>query len=456
MTDMYKFRIKDLKVTLKGAVVRSVKRWPTTFGRRRIWLSKTQWWNAEKLKELQLYLLKRIISHAYETVPYYSDTMSKLALTPDDIQTLEDITKFPLLSKADIKAASDKLVSRKFNKMFLRTAHTGGTTGERLVLKRDLRSIVNEHAFVRRQFDWAGISLADRCAYMMARVIAAPSRKLKKPYRYDAAMKELTLSTFHLSVDTICTFAKAITDYKIKALVAHPSAASILAKGCLNKGIRVPLKAVLTTAETLDSAKKEIISKAFECKVYDFYGSSERVCYIQTCEHSSYHIVPEYGLTELLPADSPNDDCCRIVATGFWNMAMPLIRYDTGDLVRIGDHICQCGRAFPVIAKIVGRESGVLITSSGRIFGAAALEAIMENVLFSMHNMPILECQMIQESFDTMTLEYVPLEGFCQKDADKLRLLAAEHLPSDFKINIRPVEQIRKTVSGKALSLVIS
>jgi phenylacetate-CoA ligase len=450
-----KVRFKDITATLNGARACLLKRHVGPFRRRRQWLAKTQWLNAEQLNKLQLDLLRRIVTHSYETVPYYREMMTKLGFRPGDIQSLEDVQRFPILRKSDVKAAGEKLFSRKFSKMFVRTAYTGGTTGERLMLKRDLRSIGNEHAFVRRQFDWAGIDLVDRCAYMMARVIAPTSRKVERPYAYDAAMRELTLSVFHLSKDTIPIYAKAVMDYEIKALVAHPSAAYILAKGCLDKGIRISLKGVLTTAETLDSAKKETISKAFGCKVYDFYGSGERVCYIHTCERGSYHIIPEYGLTELLPAGAPNKDCYKIIATGFWNMAMPLIRYDTGDLVQPSSNTCQCGRAFPTVKRIVGRESSILTTHSGITLGASTLEAIMENVLFAMQKMPVLEGQVIQESRDIMTLEYVPLRGFCQKDADTLKLLVEENFPEDFKVNVRPVEKISRTVSGKALSLVI-
>jgi phenylacetate-CoA ligase len=453
---MYGLGLENNKATLKGVITRSVKRWPGTFGRRRKWLNKTQWYNADDLKKLQLELLRRIISHSYETVPYYTSLMKNLGLTPDDIRNTEDIAKFPVLHRADIEAAGDKLVSGKFCRMFLRTAHTGGTTGARLTLKRDLWSIGNEHAFVRRQFDWAGIGLSDRCAYMMARVIASTARKTEKPYVYDAAMKELTLSTFHLSEQTIPVYAKAIADYDIKALVSHPSAAYILAKGCLDKNIRITLNAVLTTAETIDQGRKDTISKAFGCKVYDFYGGSERVCYIQTCEHGTYHIIPEYGLTELIPAGSPNDGSFRIVATGFWNMAMPLIRYDTGDLVLPSVGNCKCGRAFPMVNKIVGRESNILITRSGATLGTSIIEAIMENILFAMQKMPVLEGQVIQESRDAMTLEYVPLKGFCQKDADKLKALVADNFPDDFTVGVRAVEKISRTASGKALSFVIS
>jgi phenylacetate-CoA ligase len=449
-------RFKNIIATLNGAKACLLKRHTGPFRQRRRWLAQTQWLDVEQLSKLQFDLLRRIVTHSYETVPYYREMMTELGIRLYDVQSLEDIKIFPILRKSDVKAAGEKLFSKKFNKMFLHTAYTGGTTGERLVLKRDLRSIANEHAFVRRQFDWAGIGLRERCAYMMARVIAPTARKVEKPYVYDATMKELKLSVFHLSEDTIPIYSKAIMDYAIKALVSHPSAAYILAKGCLDKGIRIPLKAVLTTAETIDQTQKDTISEAFGCKVYDFYGSGERVCYIHTCEHESYHIIPEYGLTELVRAEPPNDDSYRIIATGFWNMAMPLIRYETNDLVQINNVTCRCGRAFPIVIKIVGRESSILTTPSGRMLGASAAEAIMENVLFAMQKMPVLEGQVIQESHDIMTLEYVPLRGFCQKDADKLRSLVADNFPDDFKVNVRPVEKISRTVSGKALSLVIS
>ena len=77
----------------------------------------------------------------------------------------------------------------------------------------------------------------------------------------------------------------------------------------------------------------------------------------------------------------------------------------------------------------------------------------MENVLFDMRDMPILYAQMIQESPDVMTLEYVPLGSLSREDVHKLRQMVKQHLPSDFKINIRSVKEIERTVSGKALSL---
>jgi len=61
------------------------------------------------------------------------------------------------------------------------------------------------------------------------------------------------------------------------------------------------LRCVLTTSETLDEGKKIVISSAFECPVFDFYGGAERVCHIHTCEKGSYYVVPAYVPDKAFP-----------------------------------------------------------------------------------------------------------------------------------------------------------
>jgi len=188
--------------------------------------------------------------------------------------------------------------------------------------------------------------------------------------------------------------------------------------------------------------------------VFDYYGSAERVCYIHTCEKGSYHILPEYGLTELIPADAPNEDCCRVVATGFWNLAMPLIRYDIGDLVQPREGNCSCGRAFPMVQRIIGREGTYIRTPSGRILGAMAIEYILARVLYSMYKMPILEGQIIQESDNLIVLEFVAMDSFTGEDEKHLLSLLREEIPSEMEVSVRRIEKMKQTVNGKYLSFV--
>ncbi len=325
--------IKDLKLTWRGAYTCLLKRHFGPFAKRRAWLEKTQYESPERLQQIQLELLQYLIRHVYETVPFYTQYMKQQGFGPDDIRSLKDIERFPIITKADLKREGSAFVSTKFKHKRMRTVHTGGTTGATLPIRRDLRSIQNEHAFVRRQFDWASVSMSDRVAYLTWRRVAGV-HDTERLYGYDAALKELHLSTINLSEQTIEPYAETMRNYKVKALNAYPSAAFFMAKGLLAKQQTLPLKAVLTTSETLEPSQRKLIEQAFECPVFDYYGSAERVCYIHTCEKGSYHILPEYGLTELIPAEGPNEGACRVVATGFWNLAMPLIRYDIGDLVQ--------------------------------------------------------------------------------------------------------------------------
>ena len=64
-------------------------------------------------------------------------------------------------------------------------------------------------------------------------------------------------------------------------------------------------------------------------------------------EKSSYHLQPEYGYTELSPIKNTGT-YNKVISTGFWNLALPLIRYNIGDSIVPSDKSCLCGRSFPL------------------------------------------------------------------------------------------------------------
>jgi len=310
-----------------------------------------------------------------------------------------------------------------------------------------LFSIGNEHAFVRRQWDWAGIGFGDRCAYLTGRLIAKPDQK-KKLYAYDPVMKELVLSTYHLSSDTAKDYALVMKKYKVKAIVGYPSAVFMLARTCLRYAIELNLQSALTSSETITESMRNTISKAFNCKVFDFFGSAERVSYIFTCEKGNYHIQPEYGLTELIPVSEDEPENCKVISTGFWNASMPLIRYDTNDVVVKSKTSCSCMRQFPVIKSICGRKGNVIKTPSGREYGVAILTHLLYGTNY------ITESQIIQDALDHITIEYVPGEQFSEKHLGNFRELIIKHLPSELKVDLIQVDAIKKTSSGKLRPVV--
>jgi phenylacetate-CoA ligase len=437
----------NLKVAANGLFSMLARRYAGPFWIRRRQLARTQWLAPKALSELQLGLLRRLLKHCYATVPYYRSRMDNVGIKADDIRQLDDVKALPILTRQQILDAGGEMVSSRYPRWLRRTAYTGGTTGTPLALERDIFSIGNEHAFVRRQYDWAGIGMTTRCAFLTGRLVAKPDQT-DHLYAYDPFMKELILSTYHLSQRTARQYAQVMKEYNVKALAGYPSAVHVLAQACKDEGPKLSLSAVLTSSEVLTDSMRKTIEDAFGCRVFDFYGSAERVCYIHTCEGGSYHVVPEYGLTELIPIDEREPTRCRIVSTGFWSLAMPLVRYDLSDVVVRADRQCSCGRAFPVIERIVGRQGDSVVTASGRRFGAA----ILTHLLYGTGN--IVESQIIQDALDHIRIEYVPTPQFSNENMRAFDELIRMHLPSELRVEFKRVDAVRRTESGKIRPVV--
>ena len=440
----------NINVITKGVANLAVKRFLGPFWVQRNWLAKTQWFDEDKLRQIQLERLKNIISHSYKTVPYYKKMMDEYGVRPESIGTLDDIKKIPVLSKRDVLEAEESMISNKYPRWALRAARTGGSTGAPLVIYRNFFSIGYEHAFARRQWDWAGIKFSDRCAYLMSRVVVRPGKKNGQFHTFDPVMKDLILSSHHLSKNTAKQYVQVMKEYNIKAIVGYPSAINLIAKVCLEDELKLDLKAILTTSEMLTNSMRMTVEKAFDCKVFDFYGSAERVCYIHTCNHGNYHVIPEYGLTELVPIENSVGNY-KVIATGFWNYAMPLIRYDTGDIVTKSEDKCPCQRQFQVIKSIDGRDGDVIATPSGKQLGVTLMIQILYVICGSRY---ILESQIVQDRVDHVIIKYVPHEKFAKKDIDDFRCTLSKYLPNDLKFDIKQVNAVEKTISGKVRPLV--
>jgi phenylacetate-CoA ligase len=441
----------SIKATVNGAAHLFVKRYAGPFWIRRRWLKNTQWLSKPELQDIQLRLLRRLIRHCYDSVPYYRRLMEERGIEVDSIKTLDDIKKFPIINKKEVLKAGDSIISRRYPKWTLRKGRTGGSTGTPMIVYRNLFSLATEHAFARRQWDWAGVGLREKCAWIFQRVVAPPEKKNARLYEYDPIMKELTLSAYHCSPDTALDYAKAIKHYGIEVLVGYPSAVYLMAKTCIEKGFTLDLQVVLSTWEAMTEQMRKTIAEAFGCKIFDFYGSGERVVAIHKCERGCYHIIPEYGITELLPMEGYEKGYYRVVATGFWNKAMPLIRYDMGDVVTKSSGYCSCGREFPVVDSIIGKEGDVIRSPSGIQLGVTAVVQILYTI-GGINN--ILETQFVQDALDHIVVEYVPGAKFSEDDLANMNACAAKYLPHDIKVDFKQVKAVRRTLMGKIKPII--
>ena len=412
------------------------------------WLEKTEHLSRRELLELQTRELKRVINYSYYNVPYYRRVFRKHDLKPDDIKTIEDLKKIPILTKEDVRYNFKSLISQRYHRWQYSIKHTSGTTGTALNIVWSNEATMKEYAFVERIRRRAGVDSRELHATFAGRIVV-PLRQTKPPFwRYNSAEKQYYFSMHHLTKENLKYYTEKLRQIHPSYIEGYPSLIYVIAEYILKYEDPIPIKAVFTSSETLLSYQREIIEKAFQCKVFDRYGMTELAASIGECEEGGYHIDAEYGIIEFLKdgEEVSEGEVGEMVCTSFINDAFPLIRYKVGDLARPMESTCSCGRTLPLVKEIIGRIDDILITKRGAYLGR------LDHIFKEMHN--IKESQIVQENIDKIIVKVVPREEFSEKDIGKLIEEFQKRLGSDMEIEIKLVDQIPREKSGKFKAVI--
>jgi phenylacetate-CoA ligase len=404
-------------------------------------------WSIEQLREYQNEKLRNLIEHCYHNVDYYREIMDSQGLKPSDINSVDDLREFPVLTRDDLRNNSDRLISKTHKKSRLILGHTSGTTGSPLEFYYDKNICLLKNVVDWRQKIWGGVKPRDRMAFFHGRVVVPIEQNRPPFWRMNYVMNHLFFSSFHMSKKNIDRYADKLKSFRPAAVEGYPSTLSIIANYLLKKAVRIDLKAAFTSSETLLPEQREAIEKAFNCRLYDFYGLAERVMFATECEYNSgHHINMDFGITEVLGKDdkpAKNGELGRIVATGLHNYAMPLIRYKTSDITSISDEKCACGRTFPTMKAVATKDEDIITTPDGRLISSS----ILTHPFKPMHN--IAESQLIQEDRNNLTIKIVKREGYTDSDTVHLTDELKVRLGNEIGIKIEFVDSIPRTKSGK-------
>lgn len=409
-------------------------------------LEKSQYVNDKIQREEQDRKLSILITHCYNNVPYYQNLFHKIKLKPKDISSQKDILKLPLTTKEDVRIHRDQFLSRTANKWLVKKAQTSGTTGKPLVLFRDRYSTVFENAMIWRQYRWAGVNPGSRIATLRGYLVKEIADMNAPFWRNNYAQKRLLMSSYHISNDTALNYLSELKKFKPSAIEAYPSSIYSLVKHLkFINATPIKLKAVFTSSENLYSYQRKTIEDYFDCKVYDLYGNAERTNAIGTCEYGSYHVFNDYSVTEFVKAENQDSKSLfEIVGTNLNNFAMPLLRYQTGDLADLqdSDKPCNCGRALPVIKRVESfRVDEHLTTPDGR-----RLQSV-EQMAEGLNN--VQEYQVVQEKIDLILIKVVTTEHYNNDDERLILKKAQDRLGKSMRITVEPVEMIERTKGGK-------
>jgi len=287
---------------------------------------------------------------------------------------VESINQFPIIDKRTVRNNLDDFIcGRKLRRL---KATTGGSTGQPFVFYMDrLKTRQIEKAFIFDLWSRVGYKMGDKIFNLRGR-----TPKKGKFIQHDFLFNIYYASSFDLKSETIELYVKEINKIRPKYLHGYPSTMFQLANllNLANKRLEFCPVAVFCGSEKLFPFQRALIEKVFQCRVYSWYGHSECLALGGECEFShDLHFYPQYGYTELIPTQTKNSagkEIYSIVATGFNNNIMPMIRYQTGDYAVLADNQqCACGRNYLLIEEVLGREQEFIVDSCGDLISATSL-----------------------------------------------------------------------------------
>ncbi|MGH7146274.1 MAG: phenylacetate--CoA ligase family protein [Nitrospiraceae bacterium] len=326
-------------------------------------------------------------------------------------------------------------------------AKTGGSTGKALEIFCDRRCEELRHAAEIRSNRWANWDVGDKVAALWGN--PPLPRTLKQKIRNALHDRLIYLDTVNLSERSMTDFVQDWRRYRPAVLFGHSRSLYMFARFLQEKSIDdIRPKGIVSTSMMLLQPERELIEKAFLCKVTDRYGSEEVGLIACECEtHSGMHLNIEHLYVEFIKDDGtrarPGEEGC-IVVTDLMNKGMPLIRYKIEDVAVPSDKQCPCGRGLPVMERVTGRTADFLVKPDGTLVAGVSL---IERTLTAIPG--IEQMQVVQDRLGELVVNIVPMPQFDQRGADRLVAEFEKVFGSETDIRLRYVQNVRQEPSGK-------
>lgn len=408
---------------------------------------RSQWWGPDELGAHQDWELAALVAHCYERVPFYRRVMDERRLRPADVATRGNLHKLPIVTKDMIRSDPAAFLARGVQAGSLKESPTSGTTGASFTVLWDRETDVLWNAVLWRHRAWSGFRLGMRYASLLGRVIV-PLEQSRPPFwRWNRPWNQVLFSSFHLKAGNIGAYVDAMRLFGIEALECYPSTGYILARFLEDRGERLALRHVVTSSETLLPIQRELMEKVFGTQVLDYYGMSEAVLFAGECGRGSgYHLHAEIGIAEIVDERGepvPTGRHGRVLGTGLVNRAMPLLRYEIGDVSAIRPEACPCGRGLPRLDSVTTKAEDIVVAPDGRLISSSTLTHPFKPLD------RVERSQIVQESLDRLLIRIVPRPGYGEEDTRHLLHEMQRRVGQEMQIRVELVEDIPIGTSGK-------
>jgi phenylacetate-CoA ligase len=409
-------------------------------------LEETQWWASDRLRTLQLQRLQRLVASAYERVPYYRGLMDQTGFAPTDVRSLEDLQRFPPLTKEAVRSHTEELKASDAED--LARFNTGGSSGEPLVFYIGKERVSHDVAAKWRATRWWDVDIGDPEIVVWGSPIELSAQDRLREIR-DRVLRTRLIQAFEMSPQNLDRFVAQIRAFRPRMLFGYPSSLALIARHARKAGQRLDdlgAKVTFVTSERLYEDQRATIEEAFACPVANGYGGRDAGFIAHACRDGRLHITAEDIIVEILDREDrplPPGQPGEILVTHLATRDFPFIRYRTGDVGVMSAEPCPCGRGLPVLAEIQGRTTDFVVARDGTIMHGLALIYVVRDVP------GVSAFKIVQESLDHTRVLLV-----LEADFDRHRLADIEQgmrarLGPGVRIDLELVASIPSEASGK-------
>ena len=378
------------------------------------------------LKALQLERLQKTVRHCMNS-PFYQQKFKELGITPDDIKTLDDVSKLPFTSKEDLRENYPFGLACVSMKDCVRLHSSSGTTGNPTVVLHTQKDLD----------EWA--NAVARCLWMVG---SRPEDVFQNSAGYGMftaglgfqyGAEKVGMLTVPAAAGNTIRQIKFIKDFGTSVLHAIPSYASRIYEVMKEEGVDprkdTKLRVLCIGAEPHSEEQRQRIEQNLGVKAYNSYGISEMMgpgVAFECPEQNGLHIWEDYFIVEIIDPVTlkpvPDGELGELVLTTINREAMPLLRYRTRDLTRILPGDCPCGRHHKRLARLQGRSDDMMILKGVNIFPIQIEKILLGFKELSTDYLITLETK---DSNDIMTIE-VELNQMFTDDYSQLKKLENE------------------------------
>jgi phenylacetate-CoA ligase len=356
------------------------------------------------LSERRAEQLRHLLSHACRTTAYYRQ-----------FSGADELSDFPVLQKKTIRERHADFLSSDYAPDSLIAKRTSGSYGTPLAFYFSPEKAVRHRAEVIYHTRWAGYEIGLKHAQTRTRSVKTPL--------YLWLQNQVIMNPTHLTEQWLAEQRHLLRTQKIKLMIGFPSAFRAIAVHCRAAGDAPEdfmLRAVIGIAEPLREEARREIETAFGCPAYSRYTTEEFGVLGQECPPAKQHHLNRASYVfELLRPDAdepaPPGQPGRVVVTDLWSHAMPLIRYDLGDMAVMAER-CACGWDGPVFTQIEGRAVETVFDAVGDRVSPFAVNSAIQDLD------GIIQFQFVQRAPARYTVRLVTLPSFAGEETIRNRL----------------------------------